>query len=80
MNITQWFGVFAPVGTPAPILDLLSRELLKMVDHGPFNDYLQNNNMVRSPMDRKEFSRVLKKDYNELVELEKSGRIEKMNP
>lgn len=80
MNITQWFGVFAPVGTPAPILDLLSRELLKMVDHGPFNDYLQANSMVRSPLDRKEFARILKKDHNELIELEKSGRIEKMNP
>ena len=30
--ITNWYGVLAPAGTPAEIIDRLSKEILRIVD------------------------------------------------
>ena len=32
-EVTSWFGLLAPAGTPAPILDKLRREAVKIVRH-----------------------------------------------
>jgi tripartite-type tricarboxylate transporter receptor subunit TctC len=41
VTITNWYGFFAPAGTPAPIIDMLRRELRKVHDDATVQQRLQ---------------------------------------
>lgn len=51
-----WFALFAPAGTPADLLDLLNREVNKVLLYKTLNDSFANLSLDVSRMDRSELS------------------------
>ena len=63
-DIVAWTGLFAPAGTPAPILDKLADALSTATAEPKFKeDVMRAGNEVRAAIPRAEFAAFLKKDY-----------------
>jgi tripartite-type tricarboxylate transporter receptor subunit TctC len=37
-NVVAWFGLFAPAGTPRPLVDRINKEVLTMMSKQDFRD------------------------------------------
>jgi len=77
-EFVSWFAIFAPAGTPRPIVDLLNAELGKAVaDRDVASKLLAQ---VLDPMHQtpEEFARSLKVEYDRLRDVVKASgaRIE----
>jgi len=45
-NNTSWYGLFAPAGTPAPIIDKINAEMKKAVANAEFIKYIESIGLV----------------------------------
>ena len=45
-NNTSWYGLFAPVGTPAPIINKLNAEMKKALANAEFSKYIESIGLV----------------------------------
>jgi len=57
-----WWGMFAPSGTPDPILDKMNGELIKIVNKPEFKVFLDGLGADVSPSSRAEMAEQLKRD------------------
>jgi tripartite-type tricarboxylate transporter receptor subunit TctC len=62
-EVTQWYGLFAPVGTPAPVLARVSAELNKALQHPDVVDKFKIAAMTPWITTPTEFASYIKADY-----------------
>jgi tripartite-type tricarboxylate transporter receptor subunit TctC len=63
-EVTQWYGLFAPVGTPAPVLSRLRAELNKALQHPDVAEKLKGAAVTPWITSPEEFSAYIKADYD----------------
>jgi tripartite-type tricarboxylate transporter receptor subunit TctC len=56
---TSWHGVFAPAGTPKPIVDKMAAEIRRILEQGDVKDKLAEIGAVASPMTPDEFVKFI---------------------
>jgi tripartite-type tricarboxylate transporter receptor subunit TctC len=58
-----WFGVFAPAGTPKPIVDRLNAELVKAMESAEVAEHMRVQSFDRWTLTPEEFTAFLRVDY-----------------
>ena len=67
-----WFGVFAPAGTPRPVVDQISREIARIVDLPDIKKQFLNQGEEGKPSTPEEFTRFIR------AEIEKYSKVVKL--
>ncbi len=70
-NVASWFGVMAPAGTPAPVIQRLYSEIAKIVETADMKKFLLSQGAEPMLMDPPRFSEFLR------TETEKWGKVVK---
>jgi len=70
--MSPWIGVFAPAGTPRPVIDKLNAEINKALAVPDVIQKLENQALDPSPSTVDQFNATLKVDF------EKYGKLIKM--
>jgi len=60
-NLSVWWGMFVPKGTPADIVDQINAAVTKAIDQ--VKNLLSKTHAVKAPMSRKDFEELLNRDY-----------------
>jgi tripartite-type tricarboxylate transporter receptor subunit TctC len=61
--IRPWWGLFAPTGTPQPIVDRIHREVMRVMNDPTFRErHLISVGLDPAPTTQEEFARFLKED------------------
>lgn len=68
-EITVWYGITAPRGTPAPIVGRLERELMTVLKAPEVRDRLTALGLEVTPMGSEEFGRFLRTEHEKWSEL-----------
>jgi tripartite-type tricarboxylate transporter receptor subunit TctC len=68
-DISPWYGVLAPAGTPKPVIDRLHGEISRILGMPDFKEYLTREGFETRPNTPDEFRRFI------AVEIEKYSRI-----
>lgn len=71
-DMSPWIGVFAPAGTPKPIIDRLNAEIVKALALPDVVKTLENQALDPAPSSVDQFNQTLKADY------EKYGKLIKL--
>ncbi|OGA47077.1 MAG: hypothetical protein A3G24_27425 [Betaproteobacteria bacterium RIFCSPLOWO2_12_FULL_62_13] len=71
-EMAPWIGVYAPAGTPKPIIDRLNAEINKALAQPDIVQKLENQALDPSPSTAEEFNARIKTDY------EKYGKLVKL--
>ena len=67
VDTSQWYGLFAPAGTPAAIVDVLDKAIRQeLVPGGLLQKYIQNNRMESAYLSRQDF-RVFLQDQTKRI-------------
>ena len=61
-DVTIWFGVLAPAGTPAPIIDKLSREIGAVMSTDEMKKRMQADGAEARPTSPAEFAALIRSD------------------
>jgi tripartite-type tricarboxylate transporter receptor subunit TctC len=61
MNNPSWFGIGAPAGTPAPVLDKLNDAIRKALAEPDVVAAIEKQGAIPNPMSRKAFAELIKK-------------------
>jgi tripartite-type tricarboxylate transporter receptor subunit TctC len=61
-NVTSWYGVFAPPGTPQPIIDKLSSEIAALLQASDVTERLSAMGAQAAPTTPEEFGRIVKSE------------------
>lgn len=64
LDLLSWFGLFAPVGTPAPIVQKLSEEMIKISQDPELKTFFLKFALAPSAGKPEELAQVLRKDYD----------------
>jgi len=67
-----WFGVFAPAGTPRPVVDQISREIARIVYLPDIKKQFLNQGEEGKPSTPEEFTRFIR------AEIEKYSKVVKL--
>lgn len=70
-----WFGVFAPAGTPKPIVDRLNRELIKALDTAEVRERIRAQAYSVWTLRPEEFDAFVRTDYEKWGKIVKSANI-----
>jgi len=70
-----WFGVLAPAGTPKPIINQLSNEILVMVESKEISERLKNLNFEPTPTLPDAFTEIMKNDLVRWRRVVKDGNL-----
>jgi tripartite-type tricarboxylate transporter receptor subunit TctC len=73
---TSWHGVFAPAGTPRPIVDALSAEVKRIFQDPAVQKNLQEVGAVPSPMTPEQFKDFITAERNKWQEVVKAAGIQ----
>lgn len=73
-QLENWFGMFAPAGTPADVLEKLNAAVVKALNNPELATKLQNMGGQPAPMSVSEFTSFLKTERKQFAEIvEKAG-------
>jgi tripartite-type tricarboxylate transporter receptor subunit TctC len=61
-DVDQWFAVLGPAGMPAPIVERLNREIVRIVSSRGMRDRLTAQHFVPRPSSASEFATILRED------------------
>jgi tripartite-type tricarboxylate transporter receptor subunit TctC len=76
-TFSQWTGLFAPAGTPGPVIAKLREASKKVVDDPTFKDALEKVETPVQYLDQPQFKAFWDKDANKLANVvQKIGRVE----
>ncbi len=64
-TVTVWYGMFAPPGTPAPVLDRLRRELATVAQSPEVRDKLAAAGLQLTPLMGDAFEKAVVDEYNQ---------------
>ncbi|MFY0477118.1 Bug family tripartite tricarboxylate transporter substrate binding protein [Achromobacter marplatensis] len=78
MNNPSWFGLAAPAGTPAPVLDKLNAAVRQVLADPATIDAIEKQGAVPSPMSRDEFSALIAQSYRHWKTVVEDIKFEKM--
>ena len=76
-EIAQWYGLFAPAGTPAETVRALSAMVVKAVRHPAFAAQLATHSVHADPMEPEQFAAFLRSEHRRLDALLKKERVER---
>jgi tripartite-type tricarboxylate transporter receptor subunit TctC len=71
-----WFGLFAPMGTPAAIVDRLNAEVSKLLKDREFTEFLVTQGIVPLPLNRPQFETLIKDDTTRFSDIIKKLDIQ----
>lgn len=74
-DVDLWYGVWAPAGTPANVLDKYNREIGDIVAQSDIRDALANQGLVIKTGSRDEFARMIKADTDRWGKVIREARI-----
>ena len=74
-NITNWYGIFAPASTPAPIVDKLHDELARILQEPDVKAQFKKLAVRTNPMSVEEFRRFHADEYEKYREIGKQTGI-----
>jgi tripartite-type tricarboxylate transporter receptor subunit TctC len=72
---SAWWGLLAPAGTPAPIVERLSREIKEILVSDELKKFFQNEGAEMDYLGPAEFGKFIAKDINKWVHLVKEVNI-----
>ena len=73
----SWYGLFAPAGSPAPIVDKLAREVAAIVGDGAFRDrHLSARSLVPAINSPQQFAEEIRKDRSVAQQVVKDAGFE----
>lgn len=72
-----WYGVFAPAGTPRPVIERLNTELVKAIHTQDVTDFLTNLGVTPSANTPEEFAAFLKRDNERWAKLIQASGVER---
>lgn len=78
MNNPSWFGLAAPAGTPAPVLDKLNAAVRQALADPATIDAIEKQGAVPSPMSREEFGALIAQSYGHWKTVVEDIKFEKM--
>jgi tripartite-type tricarboxylate transporter receptor subunit TctC len=78
MNNPSWFGLAAPAGTPAPVLDKLNAAVRQALADPATIDAIEKQGAVPSPMSRDEFGALIAQSYGHWKTVVEDIKFEKM--
>jgi tripartite-type tricarboxylate transporter receptor subunit TctC len=78
MNNPSWFGLAAPAGTPAPVLDKLNAAVRQALADPATIDAIEKQGAVPSPMSRDEFGALIAQSYGHWRTVVEDIKFEKM--
>ena len=61
-DLTSWFGLLAPAGTPRPIIDIIRAFLIKTISEPPVSDRLLGEGAAPEPTTPEEFAKLIRAD------------------
>jgi tripartite-type tricarboxylate transporter receptor subunit TctC len=76
INIGHWAGIFAPAGTPRPILERMNAELLEVVKSKEFADKMVPSGIEPAPFTLPEFVGFLNSERERLGRLAKRANMQ----
>ncbi|HEV2610087.1 MAG TPA: tripartite tricarboxylate transporter substrate binding protein [Noviherbaspirillum sp.] len=59
LEAVGWYGLFVPTGTPGPIVDRLSKELVAVLQQPDITQYINENGLVPAVLGTEEFAKTL---------------------
>ena len=74
-DVTVWWSLLAPSGTPDPILDRMNKDVTKIVNEPKFKAFLSSLGAAASPSSRAEMSELLKRDVEIYTQTAKRSGI-----
>jgi len=75
-EMTSWLGVFAPAGTPAPLIARLNETIVKILSDPPVKEKLATLGLVVTPVSPAELAQMIKRDTEVRAALIKAANIE----
>jgi tripartite-type tricarboxylate transporter receptor subunit TctC len=75
-DATSWHGVFAPAGTPQPIVDTLAAEVKRIFDSPETQTKLKEIGAVTSPMTPEQFTQFIAGERRKWQEVVKAAGLE----
>jgi len=75
-EMTSWLGVFAPAGTPAPLIARLNETIVKILSDPPVKEKLAALGLVVAPVSPAELAQMIKRDTEVRAALIKAANIE----
>ena len=76
VRIGHWAGVFAPRGTPQPILEKMNAELLAVVKSKEFHDKMVPQGIEPAPLDLAGYRGFIKHEHDRLGEIAKRSHMQ----
>lgn len=68
-EISTWFGLFAPAGTPQPILDQLHKEFVTAIESPAYAKLMEQLAATAMPMTAQDFSALIARDTQRYAEI-----------
>jgi len=70
VDTSQWYGLFAPAGTPQPVVDVLDKAIRQeLVPGGLLQKYIQNSRMEIAYLARPDFKVFLQEQLKRMKQL-----------
>jgi tripartite-type tricarboxylate transporter receptor subunit TctC len=74
-EVELWYGVMAPTGTPAAVVDRLNATLNKILEDAEMRKNLESQGMTPSGGTPQKFGARMRKDYDNWVKVVKDAKI-----
>jgi len=74
--VETWFGLFAPAGTPRPIVDKLNAEILAALRNPDIQNRLKDLGAQPAWTSPEDYQKLLESDYKKWAEVAKKAKIE----
>ena len=74
--VETWFGLFAPAGTPRPIVDKLNAEILAALKNPEIQNRLKDLGAQPAWTSPEDYQKLLESDYKKWAEVAKKAKIE----
>ena len=74
--VETWFGLFAPAGTPRPIVDKLNAEILAILTNPDMQNRLKDLGAQPAWTSPEDYQKLLESDYKKWAEVAKKAKIE----
>jgi tripartite-type tricarboxylate transporter receptor subunit TctC len=76
MDISAWFGLFAPAGTPASIVNLLNTQVNQLLVDPTYVDRVRTlGHSEYQTLSPPQFARVVRKDFSVWKEVIQKGKV-----
>ncbi len=77
VNLSLWYGIFAPKGLPNPILTKLTKAFQKACDDPSLKEQLKNANIVPNYLSPEETSKIVERDHEVTYKILKQTGVAK---